>query len=190
MARASVAAGRTPTRSVLTQSDTERPGAADVTSAAFSDVAWILIAGGLVLSLSGWVDILLFYYPAQFGQNEWEFGTIAQTFDALPLPMMATVLLALGVRARGGHRIWPRGLAVLCALVALCLVGLLVIFVLDVPIAWKAMTGVPGPAQAQASPAVVSGIKRGIAKVAAFGVGYVSAYTALAIGLWRAPRAR
>ena len=154
-----------------------------------AQLAPLILTVGLVLALSGWTDVALFYLPLQFGQNEWEFGTIAQTFDALPLPTLAMLLLATGLRARGGSRRWTRALAAACGLVVLVLVGLLLIFALDVPVAWKAMAH---PTTGMAAPTlqVIAGIKRGIVKVLLFGVGYLAAYATLAVSLWRSGRTR
>ena len=99
------------------------------------DLAPVLAIGGIVLSLAGWADVLLFYWPSRFGESEWEFGVISQTIDALPLPTLGMVLLAVALRAMSERRALA-GIAVFaCSLVALGLLGLLVIFALDVPVA-------------------------------------------------------
>lgn len=149
-------------------------------------VAWMFLAVGAVLALVGWIDVALLYYPPGFGNNEWEFGTIAQTFDALPTATVATFLLAVGLRARGGRPLTARLFAALCGVVALAVVALLLVFLLDIPIAWRAITRVPPGGQQNLM--AIAGVKRGILKVAAYGIGYAACYLALAVMMWRAGR--
>lgn len=134
------------------------------------------------------MDIGLLYLPLGFGNNEWEFGIIAQTFDALPTATVGMVLLAAGLRAHGSRTAILRALSIVCVVIALILAVLLLIFALDIPIAWKAMTRVPAGATptTQPNPIVVSGIKRGIAKAMLFGLVYITAYGVLARQMWRA----
>jgi hypothetical protein len=135
----------------------------------------------------GWADIGLLYLPLGFGNNEWEFGIIAQTFDALPMSTVGMLLLALGLRARGAGRVFTRGHAIICMIVVLVLVLLLVIFSLDIPIALKAMMRVPQGASptTQPNPILVSGIKRGIAKAVLFGLIYIVTFGGMAWQMWR-----
>jgi len=151
------------------------------------DLAPILIVAGLLLAMAGWVGVALFYYPPRFGQPEWEFGTIAQTIDAMPLPTLGLVLLALGIRARGGSIAWRRGIAVIFAVVALLCLAALVLFALDIPLALKAMHRAAAQANQQ-SALISSGVKRGMAKVILFTVCYGLAYGWLAVAMWRVPR--
>lgn len=148
----------------------------------------VLLVGGLVLSLAGWVDVLLFYLPPRFGDNEWEFATIAQTFDALPLPTLGLVLLALALRTMPHRRLLARIGAAKCALIALLLLGLLLIFMLDVPVAFNALARATQEAAArggQVNPVASAGIKRVVAKALLYGLAYVTAYAAIAVLLWR-----
>jgi hypothetical protein len=147
-----------------------------------------LLAAGAALSIAGWTDIALFFWPPRFGTAEWEFAIIAQTFNALPLPTLGTALLALGMRARGGAAVWARTLAVIMALVAVgCLVAL-GIFMLDVPVALRAIPPrAPGPG-AQAAAVMAAGIKRSIGKVFLFASAYAAAYAVMSVVLWRASR--
>jgi hypothetical protein len=155
-----------------------------------SAFAPVLLVGGLVLSLAGWVDVLLFYWPVRFGDNEWEFAVIAQTFDALPLPTLGLVLLALALRTMPERRFLARLGAVKCALIALLLLALLAIFALDVPVAFNALARATREAAArggQANPLVGAGLKRIVAKALVLGLAYASTYVAMAVLLWRGP---
>ena len=98
-------------------------------------VAPFLIGVGVVLSIAGWTDVALSYWPSRFGYTELEFGTVAQTFDAMPLPTLGLGLLAIGVLARGGSIVWSRALSVAFAAIGLACAASMLVFALDVPVA-------------------------------------------------------
>jgi hypothetical protein len=148
----------------------------------------LLIVAGLLLALVGAVAVALFYASPQFGSPEWEFGTIAQTFDALPLPTLGLVLLALGVRARGGSVVWTRSVAVAMAIVAVLCVAAVLLFALDIPIILRAAQRVGGGDDPQRFAAAAAGLKRGVVKVAVLALCYGTAYAWMARIMWRVPR--
>ena len=154
------------------------------TPATLEHVAPLLIAVGAALLLAGIADIGFFFFPAGFGDSSWEFGTIGQLMDSMPGPTMGILLLAVGARARGWNRV-TRALAVLCALAALAILAMLVIFLLDLPVAWHAMTNVNGQ---PANDMVRAGLKRGIAKYLVLLPGYLGCYVTLTIAQWRSLR--
>jgi hypothetical protein len=164
-----------------------REGIAPLPPSDVHGLAPILILAGLLFALAGSVDVLLFYYPPRFGDAEWEFGIIAQTFDAMPLPTLGLVLLALGIRARGGSVGWSRSLAVAAAMCALLCLAALVLFALDIPLALRAMARAAAQANQQ-SAVMASGLKRVMAKVILFAACYGLAFGWLAVTLWRVPR--
>lgn len=154
-------------------------------------VAPILLAVGVVLTIAGLVDVGLFYWPLRFGDSEWEFGIIAQTFDAMPLPTIGLALVAIGLWARGGRALWCRLMAIVFLLVAVKLAVLSVIFLLDVPVALKALARLAATAQqrgATPNPAVASGLHRAIAKAAVFAATYVIGYATIGVSMWRGVR--
>src|SRR5689334_14868275 len=63
----------------------------------------VLGAAGLVLAIVGWTDWALLWVPLRFGVVEWEFGTISQSFDALPLATIGTAAL-VAAALNGGWR--------------------------------------------------------------------------------------
>jgi hypothetical protein len=154
-------------------------------------VAPVLLAVGVVLTIAGLVDVGLFYWPLRFGDAEWEFGIIAQTFDTMPLPTLGLALVAIGLWARGGRPLWSRAMAIIFLLVAVLLAILSVIFLLDVPVALKALARAVATAKqrgATPNPVVSSGLHRGIAKAALFAATYVVGYATMAVALWRGVR--
>ncbi len=151
-------------------------------------LAPLLLAAGGVLAAVGLLDLGLLYVPSHFGSAEWEIGTLSQTLDALPLTTVGLALLALGVRARGGSRLWTRAFATLLASVAvLCLVAL-VLLALDIPPALAAVRRAAAHGSTAQLALVSSGLKRGIGKAALFAICYALAYGWMAVTMWRVPR--
>jgi hypothetical protein len=82
-------------------------------------MAPLLIAAGLVLSLPGWLNVVLINLPFDFADRDWLLQAIDRTLAALPLPTLGLALLALGIRAAGGDASWSRSMAVVLAFVGL-----------------------------------------------------------------------
>jgi hypothetical protein len=59
----------------------------------------ILFGAGIALSIIGFADVLLLWYPLRFGSLDWEFATLTGTFDALPLATIGMVMLGVGAVA-------------------------------------------------------------------------------------------
>jgi hypothetical protein len=130
----------------------------------------------MVLAIVGWTDWLLLWVPLQFGVVEWEFGTISQSFDALPLATIGTA--ALVVAALNGG--WRRTLTIAgtsALVIGVLLLLVLGVFVLDIPIVLK---GVNGPMR----PVLV----KAMAKTSLYGLLYTSTYAWLGFTCWQAIR--
>lgn len=154
--------------------ESRRKGGVPLPPSDIHAVAPLFIVGGLILAVAGWVDAGLFWLPLHFGNADWEIGTIGQTVDALPLGTISLLLLATGLRARGGSRTWPRALAVVFGVLGLTLAGCVAIFLLDLPQILSA-ANTPGG----------TGIMRAAVKVILFGVTYTVGYLLAAIFMWR-----
>jgi len=177
-------------RVLVTDSSHESSRAA-LPPATLAVVAPILIAMGAVLAIAGIVDVAPLYWPLRFGDAEWEFGAIAQTLNAMPLPSLGLALVAVGVWARGGRPIWCRALAItfLGAAAVVTLLG--IIFLLDVPVALRALARATAVARQRGvtpNPGVASGLHRGIAKAVAFAAIYVLGYATIGLTMWRGVR--
>lgn len=123
-------------------------------------IGWL----GLLLTVVGLGDFALAWYPVRLGAPEWEFGTVASTFAGLPLVTMGFAgLLASGL-ARGrawlirlmGWGLLAFGLVILAAYV---------VFLTDVPIALRSVTG-----------DAALGIRKAIAKTTMLGLVFSLAY--------------
>lgn len=164
---------------------------ADLPPATLAGVAPILLAAGVVLAIAGLTDVGLFYWPMRFGDAEWEFGVVAQTFDALPLPTLGLVLVAIGLLARGGRRRWGRVASLVFFGAGACLAVLAVLFLLDVPLALAALgrSGAAMRARGLApNPALAGGLYRSIGKAVGLAATYVAGYATIGVRLWRGPR--
>lgn len=143
-----------------------------------SERVWSLLGWvGFVLAAVGLVDIALTWYPFDFGNVEWEFGTVTQSLNALP-----TVTLGLGlwlVSALVAERIWlSRTVAVALVLLAVVVVAIAVLFVTTAPIA---LNSVP-------QNAIATGLKKSIARTATQSVLYPVVFLVIGIKGWKASR--
>ena len=125
---------------------------------------WLLCWIGGLLALAGWMDVLLLWIPSNFGRPEWEFGTVSSTFDALPLGTIGVAILIAAAVARGWRRMILVG-GVASLVMAVVLVAALVLFALDVPLAWKGVAD-----------AYRSALKKAMFKTAILGVIYITLY--------------
>jgi PAS domain S-box-containing protein len=128
---------------------------------------------GAAITVVGWADLALLWFPMQFGRPEWEFATIGAHFDHMALGTLGVLLLALGI----AHRGWwapAQALAMASQLIAIGLVAVYAIFIVAAPQAWHNL-----------APQLEPTIDRAVRKVSVFAVGYVAAYTGLAVYLWR-----
>jgi hypothetical protein len=66
--------------------------------------ARLLVTLGGAIALYELVRVGLLWFPPQLGIAAWEFGTVTETFDVLPLLTIGATLMALGVVQRPGVR--------------------------------------------------------------------------------------
>lgn len=132
-----------------------------------------LLALGLALSAVALIDLSFVWFPLRIGSPEWEFATIARTFDALALGTVGLVLILLSV-VRGGHRTGLALLAALMTTVTLVLFGAVLIYALNVTVALGAV-----PAEAK------SALLRAIARTGTLMFVYVTLYGWLSWFTWR-----
>lgn len=130
-------------------------------------------AFGLVLLGVGIVDLGLVWWPLQIGTGEWEFGVASRTFTSLALGTTGFVLLVVAAAAQG----WVLGLRVLAVLALvglLFLLGALLLFGTNVPVA---LSVVPD----QTRPALV----RSIGRTVAFAALYIPLFGWMSWFTWR-----
>lgn len=146
--------------------------------AADTSTAWGMgFALGITLMLMGLIDLGLLFYPPHWASLDWEFGTIGATIEGLPLLTVGLGLMAMSSVARGRTG-WMRLLSIILLLLALFVIGILVIFALDIPVALRAV-----------QPAGRETLNKSIVKTALMGSLYVVMYAALGVWTWRRIRA-
>ena len=111
-----------------------------------ADIAQLALVAGIFIVITGWVDILVGWFPTNFGSPEWEFGAVSATVDGLPLSTLGVVLALLAASASVSRRgLWTvAGWAGWVLLVLLVSAGL---YALSVPVALGALgpEGLQGP---------------------------------------------
>ena len=118
-----------------------------------SSQTWYLLGWtALAFLVVGGVDFALTWYPPDFGNREWEFGTVTASLNGLPILLLGiSILLAASLRT--GRRWWA-ALALIASLVMLLWVTLgAVLWATNVPLALKSV-----PAQ------LAVGIRKSLAK--------------------------
>ena len=138
---------------------------------AWRALAWL----GAVFTLLGFADIGLGWYPAAFGNSEWEFGTISGSLNALTIPVMGLYLMLASAIARG-ERASGRVLAILLTTIALGLLVLGFIYITVIPVALKAVAN---------NELVAMGMKKAVVKAVLLGIAYVGLVIYAAVRAWR-----
>ena len=137
-------------------------------------VGWM----GVVLALVALSDFALALYPLGFGSPEWELATIGAVVQGLPL--LTIGLAAIWIAAGRPGRKWMLvsvgwGLVVAAAL----LLGALLLFLTDVPLAIRATQSVAR-----------TGIEKLVARTLFMGVLFGASYVVMAVMALRQARAK
>jgi hypothetical protein len=126
------------------------------------ELGWYLLGGlGLVFALVGGIDILLAWYPTNFGNIEWKFGTVTATLNSFPLFSMGLLLLTVSALARGRRWVIRTMFVVLLVVVVLILASA----VLYAPQVSSALDSV-------SDPTIKMGLKRAVTKTSVQLVAY------------------
>ena len=124
---------------------------------------------GVLLAVIGGVDIVLHWYPVAFRSPEWEFGTVATTLGSLPLPTMGLLAVLASALARAVKANLV-AISVVLSLLALFVAAAMLVFLLDVPVALRAVSAQGVPPQAATE------MKRTIVRTMAMGLGFGLVY--------------
>jgi hypothetical protein len=117
------------------------PAYADPAEAAPAAWAWSVAQWvGLLLAVGGLVDLALVWLPAHWTTPDWTFGAVAESAEMLSLPTLGVAAFVGAALARG-RRALLRASGVLLLVVALLLIASYVVFLLNVPPAFKALKG-------------------------------------------------
>lgn len=141
----------------------------------WSVLGWI----GFVLAAIGAADVFLTWYPVDFGNAEWEFGTVSQSLNALPTVTMGLGLW-LGSSLVAQRRWLSRSLSVAFVVLAVGIVAAALLWLMTVPIALDSVQ--------QSSIAV--GLQKSIARTALQSVLYPVVFAVVGIKGWKASEER
>lgn len=136
----------------------------------------VVVVLAVAVAVVGWIDVGLLWYPLHFGSPEWEFGTVSAHFDGMPLATLGLGLTAAAMIGLGWRR-RTRLLAVLMALIGLGLAAILMIYALDIPLAFHGV-----------QPQMRSALEKAVVKTLSYGVIYTVLYWLLSLILWRRSR--
>ena len=136
-------------------------------------LGWI----GLAFLVVGGMDFALVWFPFRFGNREWEFATVTQSFNGLPILLLGVGLLVVASE-RLERRWW--------GLVGLGVAVVLLVWILAGAALWAANVSL---ALSTVPEELRVGIQRAVAKTAVQSVVYVAVLTYLAVSMWRARRA-
>jgi hypothetical protein len=141
-------------------------------------LSWRLLGwtGWAFFALGG-VDVALTWFPATFGNPEWEFGTVTASLNGLPVTTMGLALVLCAGIAQGQRWIIRTVAMVLLLLAAAILVsGLL--YATNVPIALRTVT----------QEVARQGLMKAITKTSVQLVLYPALFVTLAVVGWRYTR--
>lgn len=133
---------------------------------------------GITLAMVTLANFALLWWRPSFGNAEWEFGTIGQTIDRMPLLVVSVAMIIYGALQSGSVK-GVRGVAVVCVLFALWIIGSTVLYGMASLVAFKL---VPGNQQ--------SVVRRTVAKNLFGATLYTVLFLVTAVQLWRRTRPR
>jgi len=136
----------------------------------------VAFVAGLALTLVGWLNVAFVWYPPRWANVDWEFGSIRATFEGLPLSTIGLMAMTAAVAVRG-RRVSLRLMAALLVFLALVWTVFGAIFMLDVPVVFRAV-----------NPDVRPALKQVVAQTSLMAATYVALY--LITGVWAFRRAR
>lgn len=136
------------------------------------DYGWYLLGWvGFAFLVVGVADLALTWVPTHFGTATWEFGTVARSFDNLPVTTLGLALLLGGAVARG-YALGVRVMGVVFVVAAVLVLAAGILYATNIPLALKSV----------ADPVAITGLKKAIAKtVIQWGV-YTLVYGVVGIG--------
>jgi hypothetical protein len=163
-------------RAVLTGRGVSKPGSPTALDPYCETVSTLLAASGTAVFMIGWVDLALLWIPWDFGNVEWEFGTIGAHMAAMPLSTVGLALLAAGAVGHGWRGL-TLALAIIAGLILAFLVAIGAVYALTLPVAYG---GAP--------PGMRLVLWKAMGKTSGFLVIYATFHGWMAVYLWRTGR--
>jgi hypothetical protein len=149
-----------------------RPKDSSSASEAWSILSWV----GIAFVVMGFTDIALGWYPASFGNAEWEFGAISAALNGFALPTLGLYLILSSTVALR-RAVAGRVLAILLFVLVLVILGLALTYVTVVPLALSSVA---------ADALLTAGMRKAIVKAGLLFVAYGVLFSLGGIRAWRA----
>jgi hypothetical protein len=138
-------------------------------------LAWV----GTAFVIMGLTDIALGWYPASFGNAEWEFGAISASLNGFALPTLGLYLI-LGSTVALERGTLGRVLSIVLLVLAFVIGALAVTYVTVVPMALQSVA---------TEPALTAGMRKAIIKASVLFVAYGALFAMGARRAWRTGKA-
>lgn len=132
-----------------------------------------LFVVGIAISVVGFIDIAILFYPPNWASLDWEFGTLNGVVEGLPLLTVGMGAMSAAAVANGWV-LTRRLMALLTILMALLLAVVGIMFALDVFAVLKVV-----------QPAMKPTLKLTAVKISLMTVTYFMLYLALGVWTWR-----
>lgn len=138
--------------------------------------AWRLLAWiGLAFVVMGGTDVVLAWYPAPFGNAEWEFGAIAATLNGIALPTLGFYFLLASAVARD-QQLQGRIVGTVLLVLALGLAILAFVYATVVPVALNAVAS---------NAEITAGMRKAVVKAVILFIVYVALLAGGGVQGWR-----
>ncbi|HEX6693879.1 MAG TPA: hypothetical protein VF035_04160 [Longimicrobiales bacterium] len=131
---------------------------------------------GVVLAIIGLADFALVFYPGHFGEPTWEFAAVDAAFSSLPVFTIGLALMAGAGLAKGFVK-RTRAIAVMCLMLAAVIVGLMLLYATNIPLAVR-----------MSPPEVLPGIYKSIVRTVLMGVVFGAGFVTAGVTAWRRTR--
>lgn len=139
------------------------------------DLGWFLLGVvGAGFAVIGVVDLFLVWYPPDFGNAEFEFGSVTACLNNMPIVALGLTMWLGSGAARGKKWVVRLGATAIFLLATLIVVGA-VLFLTDIPLAL----------QSKVEPLVMTGIKKSILKTLVQAAIYPVVLMYVAVRAWR-----
>jgi hypothetical protein len=140
--------------------------------------ATVMTLLGTAFIVVGMVDLGLLWSPLNLGRVSWEFATLSQTFDSLPMTGLGFGLLAFGFLHQPRSRpLQVRLMSMIFGLATLFLIGMAVMYFTVAPEVMR-----------QAPPEAMTALNRAVVKNVAEIIIYPVTFGTIAVLLWRSVR--
>lgn len=152
------------------KAQSRQPPKAVDSSQAWAVLGWI----GLAFLLVGGSDFALVWFPLRIGTREWEFATVTQSFNGLPILLLGVGLLVVAAERLERRWWWVVGLVAATVMLLWVLLGV-VLWSMNASLALQT-----------APENLAQGVQKAVAKTLIQSLVYTAAFAYLIVRAWKA----